>query len=156
MKKIVLLLIFVASLLQAESIKYTKDDICLIRKVKIYKEPQWAAKVVTIQDKSVYLSSPKSMFEYIFNAPRWPEYGALNENDMKSIKVTDFKTLDAIDAKTAFYVYGSNQTSPGGDDLVPFAIKKDAEEYMKNYNGKRIMRFSEISVALVNLINGSI
>lgn len=156
MKKVIVLLIFIASLLHAESIKFTKDDRCLIRQVMVYKEPRWVAKVVTIQDKPVYLSSPKSMFEYIFNAPRWPRLGALNINDMKSIKVTDFKTLEAIDAKTAYYVYGSNQTSPGGDDLVPFASKSDAEAYMKSNNGKRILRFSEISIALVNLINGRI
>ena len=156
MKKIVLLSVFVLSFLHAQSIEYTKDDTCLIRKVKVYKDPRWVAKVVTIQDKSVYLSSPKSMFEYIYAAPRWPEFGALNENDMKSIQVTDFKTLDAIDAKTAYYVYGGNITSPGGDDLVPFAKKSDAQEYMKKHNGKRILRFSEVSIALINLINGRI
>ncbi len=156
MKKILLLSVFILSLLHAQNIKVDKDALCLIRKVKVYKEPRWVAKVVTIQDKSVYLSSPKSMFEYIFTASRWPELGALNIDDMKSIQVTDFKTLDAIDAKTAYYVYGSNQTSPGGDDLVPFATKAEAEAYMKSNNGKRILRFSEIKISLINLINGRI
>jgi nitrous oxide reductase accessory protein NosL len=156
MKNKLLLSVLFGVMLQAQGIDVGKDAICLIRKVQVYKEPKWIAKVVTLQDKSVYLSSPKSMFEYIQNAQKWPELGALNENDMKSIEVTDFNTLNAIDAKTAYYVYGSNQTSPGGDDLVPFATQSDAEAYMKSNNGKRILRFSEIKNSLIRLLNGRI
>ncbi len=156
MQRVLLVAVLFVSLLYAEKIHVNKDERCLIRQVKVSKYPQWVAKVVTIQNKSVYLSSPKSMFEYIFAAARWPELGALNINDMKSIEVTDFKTGEAIDAKTAYYVYGSNKTSPGGDDLVPFANKADAEAFMKHNNGKRVLRFSKISIALINLINGRI
>ncbi len=156
MKRGVLAILLLLSLLHADKIHVNKDDRCLIRQVMVSQYPQWVAKVVTIQNKSVYLSSPKSMFEYIFAASHWPELGALTINDMKSIEVTDFKTGEAIDAKTAYYVYGSNITSPGGDDLVPFANKADAEAFMKRHNGKRVLRFSKISIALINLINGRI
>ncbi len=156
MKIVLCVLLLFGSLLHAEKIHVNKDDRCLIRQVMVSKYPRWVAKVVTLQHKSVYLSSPKSMFEYIFAAARWPELGALNMNDMESIEVTDFKTGEAINAKTAYYVYGSNQTSPGGDDLVPFANKADAESFMKENNGARVLRFSDISIALINLINGRI
>jgi len=156
MIKIVLAAVMLLTLLQAEKIHVNKGDHCLIRKIDVSKYPQWVAKVVTIQNKTAYFSSPKSMFEYIFSAARWPELGALNSNDLKSVQVSDFKTGDAIDAKTAYYVYGSRKTSPGGDDLVPFRSKSDAEAFVKRNGGARILRFSDISLALINLINGRI
>ncbi len=156
MIKIMLIAVIGMTLLHAEKIHVNKNDRCLIRQLEVSKYPKWVAKVVTVQNKSVYFSSPKSMFEYIFGASRWPELGALNRNDMKSILVTDFKTGNAIDATRAYYVYGSNQTSPGGDDLVPFASKADADSFMKRRHGARVLPFSKITPALVNLINGRI
>ncbi|MEA3522197.1 MAG: nitrous oxide reductase accessory protein NosL, partial [Campylobacterota bacterium] len=118
-------------------------------------KPAWIARATTKQ-KTVYFSSPKSMFEYYFQPIRWTSLGALTSGDIVSLTVTDFTTLEAVDAKKAFYVYGSNQISPGGDDLPAFATQKGAEDFVKKYNGKRIMKFDEISNALVNLINGRI
>ncbi len=156
MIKLMLAAVLTVTLLHAEKIHVTDNDRCLIRQFEVAKYPQWVAKVVTVQNKNVYFSSPKSMFEYLFGASRWPELGALNRNDMKSILVTDFKTGHAIDATRAYYVYGSNQVSPGGDDLVPFASKSDAEDFMKRRHGARVLSFSKITPALVNLINGRI
>ncbi len=156
MKTILLAILLLVSLLHAEKIHVDKDTRCLIRQIPVAKHPKWIAKVVTVQHKSVYFSSPKSMFEYIFAAARWPELGALNRNDMTSIEVTDYQSGDAIDAKTAYYVYGSNVTSPGGDDLVAFKSATDAKAFMTQHHGARVLRFSDISIALINLINGRI
>ncbi|MCD6172531.1 MAG: nitrous oxide reductase accessory protein NosL, partial [Sulfurimonas sp.] len=85
---------------------------------------------------------------------KWFDIGVKSENDFKDILVTDFKTLKAINAKGAFFVYGSSVTSPGGDDLVPFDSYAAAEEFSKKNNGTRIMSFKEISDALIRLLNG--
>ncbi len=151
-----LILVFATSLwLVAGNIEVKKTDRCLIRQVEIYKHPTWIASAST-RSKTVYFSSPKSMFEYYFQPIRWTSVGAINSKDILSLKVTDYNTLDAIDAKKAFYVYGSNRTSVGGDDLPAFATKKSAETFAQKYNGKRVLAFDEISLALVNLINGRI
>jgi nitrous oxide reductase accessory protein NosL len=155
MFKKVILVIASTSLLLAGSIEVTKKDDCLIRHIKVYKNPAWIARAKTKQ-KTVYFSSPKSMFEYYFQPIKWTSLGAITSSDIVSVTVTDFNTLEAIDAKKAFYVYGSNQTSPGGDDLPAFATKKSAEAFAKKYNGKRVLSFDEISNALIYLINGRI
>ncbi len=155
MIKKAIIILMSTSLLMAAGIEVTKKDRCLIRQLKVYEQPAWIARAKTKQ-KTVYFSSPKSMFEYYFNPIRWTSLGALTSSDIVSVTVTDFTTLEAIDAKKAFYVYGSNQISPGGDDLPAFATKQEAEVFSKKYNGKRILKFDEVSNALVSLINGRI
>ena len=155
MKKIVILFLLSVGLLFSASIEVSKKDSCLIRHIKVYKSPAWIARAKT-KEKTIYFSSPKSMFEYYFQPIKWTEFGALTSSDIVSVTVTDFNTLEAIDAKKAFYVYGSNQTSPGGDDLPAFSTKKSAEDFAKKYNGKRVLAFDEISNALIFLINGRI
>ena len=156
LKKTLLALIAATTLLMAAPIEVTKENRCLIRQIKVYENPAWIAKAQTAQKKDVYSSSPKSMFEFYFQPDRWIELGAPTPDDVTSVTITDFKTLEATNARTAFFVYGSNVTGPAGDDLVAFAERKDAEAFMKKHNGKRILRFSEIKNSLIRLINGMI
>lgn len=155
-KKVLLSGLLFSSFLFAEPISTTKEDLGLIRNLKIYKYPHWVAQVVTTHNEKIYFSSPKSMFEYYFLFKRWPEFKVNTVDDMAEIKVTDYKTYAAIDARRAYYVYGSNITSISGDDLVPFKNEYDAKEYSKNHNGKRIFRFSQVKHQLIDLLNGSI
>ena len=135
---------------------YDKNTTCLVRHFKIYKDPKWVAKIEVRSGKTVYFSSPKSMFEFYFQPDRWFELGAKTPDDIAAITVTDFNTLDAINARSAFYVYGSTQISPAGDDLPAFSTKEDAEAFAAKYKGKRVLRFSEIHNSLIRLINGRI
>ncbi len=155
MIKTVFLIFMGAVMLNAGSIEVTKKDRGLIRHMKVYKYPAWIARAKT-REKTVYFSSPKSMFEYYFQPIKWTSLGAITSSDIVSVTVTDFNTLEAIDAKKAFYVYGSNQISPAGDDLPAFATKQSAQEFAKKYNGKRVLSFDEVSNALIFLINGRV
>lgn len=154
MKKIVLGLILASSLLFSYTMDFDKETTCTVRHLKIYKDPAWASKIELKNGKKVYFSSPKSMFEFYFRPGIWFDIGVKSENDFKDILVTDFKTLKPVNAKGAFFVYGSSITSPGGDDLVPFDSYTAAEEFAKKNNGKKIMSFKEISDALIRLLNG--
>jgi nitrous oxide reductase accessory protein NosL len=135
---------------------FNKDTTCLVRHLKVYKNPQWVAKIELKNGKKIFFSSPKSMFEFYFRPGKWFDMGVKSEDDFKDILVTDFKTLKPINARGAFYIYGANVISPGGDDLIPFASYEDAQEFSKKHNGKRILSFKEVSDALIRLINGRI
>lgn len=156
MKRALTLLSITVSLAIAEPISVTKEESGLIRNLKVYKQPSWIAKAETSNGKSAYFSSPKSMFEFYFQPDKYTELGAATPDDITNIIVTDFNTLDAINARSAFYVYGSSQISPAGDDLPAFATKEEAEAFSKKYNGKRIFRFSEVKNSLIRLLNGRI
>jgi len=156
MKKIILGLILASSLLFSYEMNYDKESSCLVRHLKVYENPTWIAKIELQNGKEVFFCSPKSMFEFYFRPGKWFDIGVKSEKDFKYIYVTDFKTLKPIKAKGAFYIYGTNVTSPAGDDLVAFNSYTDAEEFSKKHNGKRILGFRDVSDALIRLINGRI
>jgi hypothetical protein len=54
---------------------YDKNTTCLVRHLKVYKEPKWVAKIKVRNGKTVYFSSPKSMFEFYFRTGKWYEVG---------------------------------------------------------------------------------
>ena len=135
---------------------YDKNTTCLVRHFKVYKDPKWAAKIQVRSGKTGYFSSPKSMFEFYHRPGKWFEAGVKSERDFSQIVVTDYETMKPINAETAFFVYGSRATSPSGDDLVPLETKEAAEKFSKAYSGKRILKFDEVSDALIRLLNGRI
>ena len=144
----------------ANEIKYemnfTKETTCEIRKIKLYENPVWASKIDLNDGKSIFFSSPKSMFEFYYNEEKWQTFGIKDISDFQNILVTDYKTLRIIDAKKAFFVYGSNKISPAGDDLVAFDSKENAQNYAQYNNGKRILSFIEVKNSLIRLLNGRI
>jgi len=135
---------------------YDKNTTCLVRHLKVYKEPKWVVKIEVRNGKTVYFSSPKSMFEFYYRPGKWFDVGVKSERDFSKIVATDYVTMKPINAETAFYVYGSSETSPAGDDLPAFGSKEAAEKFVKEYNGKRILKFDEVSDALIRLLNGRI
>ncbi len=166
MKKLLVLLLLASPFVLAQDLQlkpyeayvmdYDKNTTGLVRHMKVYKEPRWVAKITLTNGKKVFFISPKSMIEFYLQPGKWFEVGVKSEGDFKQILVTDFKTMEPINARGAWYVYGSNIISPAGDDLVPFGNYEDAKAFSARQNGKRIFAFAEISDALIRLINGRI
>jgi copper chaperone NosL len=144
----------------ADDIKYdmnfTKETSCEIRKIKLYENPAWVSKIDFKNGKSAFFCSPKSMFEFYFDIQRWATFDAKELSDFKNILVTDYKSLKTIDARKAFFVYGSHDISPAGDDLVAFESKEEAQKFLENNNGKRIFDFDGVLNSLIRLLNGRI
>ena len=153
-------ILFALALSYSISFSYTmdfdKNTDGLVRHLKVYKDPKWVSKVELTNGKKLFFSSPKSMMEFYHRPGNWSDIGVKSESDFKNILVTDFKTLEPIDAKGAFFVYGSSVISPAGDDLVPFSTYKDAKEFANKYRGRRILNFKEIKNSLIRLLNGRI
>ena len=137
-------------------LNYDKNTTCLVRHLKVYKEPKWVAKIEVRNGKIVYFCSPKSMFEFYHRPGKWFDVGVKSERDFSKMIVTDYATLKPIDAESAFYVYGSRAISPAGDDLPAFESEEEAKKFAAGYNGKRILKFDEVSDALIRLLNGRI
>ena len=166
MKRVVVTILIVSSYIMAVDrpfvvqksyqFDYDKNTTSLVRHIKVYKEPKWISKIETRGGKSVYFCSPKSMFEFYFRPGKWFDVGVKSEKDFGNIIVTDYTTAKLIDAKEAFYIYGSSITSPAGDDLVAIRDIESAKKFAKEYNGKRILKFDEVSDALIRLLNGRI
>lgn len=59
--------------------------------------------------------------------------------------VTEFYELKKIEAQTAWYVTGSDVMGAMGHDFIPLASEKDAQNFQKEHQGKRIWKYAEIN-----------
>ncbi|MCF6309588.1 MAG: nitrous oxide reductase accessory protein NosL [Sulfurimonas sp.] len=156
MRKILIGTVLTSALLFSYTIDYDKSTNGVVRNMKVYKYPKWVSKIELTNGKKLFFVSPKSMLEFYHRPGKWFDIGVKSEADFKDILVTDFKNLKPIEAKGAFYVYGSQITSPAGDDLVPFASYEDAKQFAAKYRGRRILNFKEVKNSLIRLLNGRI
>ena len=156
MIKLLLSLLLFSSLAFSHEIKYDKDTVGAVRHLKLYKYPSCVAEIELSDGKKVLFSSPKGMFEFYLHPAGWySQYHIKSEHGFKTLYVTDFKTSKVINAKGAFFVYGSDEISPAGDDLVPFDSYKAAEEFSKKHHGARIFGFRDVSYGLIKFLNGA-
>jgi len=152
-KRIFFLLLFIGiSFLEANIVgKEYKDlnlkqEFCPIKSVDIKKYTDWLGYIEYTDGKIVAMSSPKYTFAYYIEELK-------EKKDIKAIYVTDFKTKKIIDAKTAYYVFGSNMMSIGGDDVIPFAKEVDAKEFFQERHGKQIYKFDRMNERFINYLD---
>ncbi len=149
--------------------KDERDNICGLQP---YKYPRWMSEIELINGKKLHFASVKCMMLFYFKNDRWSDLGIKDdkfklkdgqvlahlrpqkrEAYIKAMRVTDYKTTRTIDAKKAYYVFGSRVISPIGDDLVPFQYEADAKEFIKEFGGSKILRFSDFKLNLFDLLN---
>lgn len=128
-------------------------DLCPVCGMVVSKYPNWIAGVKYQDGHAHYFDGAKDLFKYVFNMPRYaPGHRA---QDIAEIVVTEYYELKRIDARKAFYVIGSDVYGPMGHELIPLATRADAEEFMHDHKGKRILTYGQVGKALPeNLDNG--
>ncbi|MFV0481053.1 MAG: nitrous oxide reductase accessory protein NosL [Campylobacteraceae bacterium] len=129
-----------------ENFKVKEDYLCPIKGVKINKHRDWLG-FIEYEDGSILaISSPKYTFA-LYNKEIQKK-----DNHIKNIYVTDYKTKNIINAKDAYYVFGSKVVSVGGDDVMPFADEKSANEFLNNNSGKKIYRFDRMDKNFIDYL----
>ena len=120
-------------------------DKCPVCGMFVAPYPNWVGQIVFKDGGRFYFDGPKDLFTYYF-APH--KYGpGRNRADIAEIHVTDYYSVAAIDGRKAFYVTGSDVRGPMGKELVPFAKKTDADGFLKDHHGQKVLRFDEITPA---------
>lgn len=151
MVKLLIIALAVGALFGAK-MEISKDATCLIRKSSLSSTQNGQQQFKSEVAKPSTFQAQKVCLNFYFEPSRWREYQVKQNDDMR-INVTDYETLEKIPAREAFYVYGSQKTSPAGDDLPAFASKRKAEKFAKKYEGRRVLDFSQVSDGLINLLN---
>ncbi len=133
----------------AAALHVPADAKCPVCGMFVSKYPKWAALMV-IAGKSYYFDGVKDMMKYyIFDGDFPYERGTIEQ-----MKVTDYYTLEAINAKNAFYVIGSNIYGPMGNELIPFISEKSAKNFLNEHRGEGIIRFDAITGEMVMKLDG--
>ena len=124
---------------QSAPIVVPKKAKCPICGMFVAKYPHWVASIEG--EHNHYFDGVKDMMKFIFQNPK-----ALKH----TIKVTNYFTFGALDARDAWYVIGSNVYGPMGNELIPFGSQSEAEKFKERHFGTKIVRFNEIDSTIIN------
>jgi nitrous oxide reductase accessory protein NosL len=117
-------------------------DLCPVCGMVVAKYPNWIASVVWRDGHAHHFDGAKDLFKFLFDPARYAP--GHRTQDIARIVVTEYYDLKRIDARQAWYVIGSDTLGPMGHELIPFASRADAEEFMRDHKGRRILGFEHI------------
>ncbi len=124
------------------------QDKCPVCGMFVSKYPDWLAKITYKDGTVAFFDGPKDMFRYLANLKRYAPGKA--PTAIESLQVKDYYSLQMIDGRTAYFVLGSDVFGPMGKELIPFANLSAAQEFMKDHQGKKLLRFGQISNQTLN------
>lgn len=122
-------------------------DKCPVCGMFVARYPDWTAVAKTKDGMIIYFDGAKDMFTHYFNPGRYTP--GIKQSDISGHSVTEYYSLKMIDAKSAFFVLGSDVYGPMGSELIAFATEKDAAGFMRDHKGKRLLRYPEITPAIL-------
>ncbi|HTP66715.1 MAG TPA: nitrous oxide reductase accessory protein NosL [Geobacteraceae bacterium] len=120
---------------------------CPICGMFVARYPEWVASLACKDGGRYYFDGPKDLFRFYMEPGRYVQ--SRKQDDIADIRVKDYYSLAPIDGRKAYYVIGGNVRGPMGRELIPFAGKSDAEGFMKDHSGKKVLRFNEITPAVL-------
>lgn len=130
-----------------DPLKPSKRDKCPVCGMFVAKYPDWTA-VMLFRDKPpVFFDGAKDLFKYYSNPKQYDQSRKISE--VTGIRVMDYYSLSHVEGREAFYVVGSDVYGPMGRELIPFGKRSDAEEFLRDHKGTRILRFNEVTQALL-------
>ena len=121
-------------------------DTCPVCGMFVAKYPEWIATVVYKDGHAHHFDGAKDLFKYLFDLAKWAP--GHDRAQIAAIGVTEYYGLERIPADTAWYVIGSDVLGPMGHELVPLETREDAEEFLRDHQGRRILRFDEVTPEL--------
>jgi nitrous oxide reductase accessory protein NosL len=127
-----------------------KDAKCPVCGMIVAKYPDWNASIVYRDGTTAYFDGPKDLFSYYLNPHKYDP--GKKRADVAAIGVKDYYSLATIDARQAYFVVGSNVLGPMGKELIPFARKADADGFRVDHQGRRIVRFPEVTLEILKTL----
>jgi copper chaperone NosL len=116
---------------------------CPVCNMKVGSTMLGPAAVVLKDGKVVGFDSTGDMFRYLLE----PKKYGFDPAAIQHVYVTQYETKSFIDAKQALYVVGSDAKGSMGPGIVPFAKKEDADKFMSDHHGKKIVSYGEVELS---------
>lgn len=125
---------------------------CVVCGMFVAKYPGWVAQVTISSGEVYYFDGVKDLAKFMLSPG---EYGVEDSRTVSqwTIRVTDYYSQRSIEARTAFYVLGSNVFGPMGNELIPFGDRAEAEVFLGDHAGKQILKFEEIDQAVLRRLD---
>lgn len=107
--------------------------------------PEWIATIVLENDEQVFFDGAKDMFRYYFSLPQ----GEITREDIHGIFVTEYYSARYAPVEDVFFVLGTDVYGPMGAELIPVRGQRNAETFMRDYSGDRIVVFDEVTADML-------
>jgi copper chaperone NosL len=130
--------------------KPAAKDKCPVCGMFVAKYPDWTMIVLFEDGSNVFFDGPKDMFKYLFDMKRYDP--SRKAEDIRAVMVRDYYRLSYIDAHKAWYVLGSDIYGPMGRELIPLEREADAREFQNDHQGKKMLRFPEITREVIKTL----
>jgi nitrous oxide reductase accessory protein NosL len=121
-------------------------DLCPVCGMLVSKYPNWIALVHYKDGHTHFFDGAKDLFKYLGDLGKYAPSHKVSE--ISGIWATDFYGLTKIDARKALFVVGSDVLGPMGHEFVPLETRSDAEDFLKEHKGKRILSFDQANASL--------
>lgn len=76
-----------------------------------------------------------------------------SRNNISAVWVKDYTSKTDSDAYSAHYVIWSDVYGPMGHEPIAFAKKADAQEFLKEHQGKKIVRFQDVTLKMIDSLD---
>jgi copper chaperone NosL len=136
---------------ERKPVKPTARDKCPVCGMFVGKYPDFLAEVLFKDGTYAVFDGAKDMFKYYFDLSKYNP--SRKREHIDSIYVTDYYDLTLIDGTEAFFVIGSDVFGPMGRELIPFKTEADAKGFMKDHQGKSMLRFKEVTAEVVKSLD---
>lgn len=124
------------------------DDACPVCGMFVAKFPHWVATVLFQDGVAHHFDGGKDFFKYMLDMPKYAS--GRSREQIAAMGVTSYYDTALIDARTAFYVIGSDAMGPMGHELVAHSQESDAREFLNDHKGRRVLTFAEITPAILD------
>lgn len=135
----------------AEGPVVKETDRCPVCGMFVYKYSKWVARIVFGDGSAYFYDGAKDMFKHIFNVPKYTPGNSAEA--ITGIHVTDYYDVELIEARSAYYVIGSDVLGPMGYELLPLKDLKSAQEFLQDHKGKSILRFQDVTEEVIKSLN---
>lgn len=126
-------------------------DLCPVCGMFVAKYPYWIATLMWRDGTVFHFDGAKDLFKYLGDLARWAP--GRTRDQVAKVGVTAYYDGDRVDAFAATYVLGSDVYGPMGHEAVPHATRADADEFVKDHKGRRVVAAADLTPGLMRALD---
>jgi len=124
-----------------------EEERCPVCGMFVSPYPEWIAQVRHDDAATMFFDGCKDLFKYLLSLDRYAR--SKSHKNVAAVFVTNYYDGEVIAAHNAFFVVGSSVMGPTGPELVPHRSLEAAQDFAQDHDGRRILRFDEITSAIL-------
>lgn len=124
-----------------------KTDKCPVCGMFVAPYPGWTATIQFKDGSQLFFDGAKDLYRYYLSLPNARD--KREHSDIAEIYLTDYYSARLMPIGELLLVIGSDVYGPMGHEFVPIAGAEAASTFAIDHQGKRVLRFEQLTPALI-------